>query len=571
MTLEEAKDILLKLEHLVSKINRMYKKGERLDSTPFLKLHRKRINMFDIQEEAECIVREGDLEFYRAWTDRVLDNPTNFNFQTFRQGIESLKAAIEMALQKKEAGEIHTFFIDTPTTMKVVHHDLENPDWREAVKHSPYFTQKQIEILLLRSDLLLSYYQLYDQWTDSLRTVSENIVQVDKYVQNAFRILWVLPSDLPGQHTSLHDMMTKTPTWNDFPCKLYPYTKMFFTSFVIQQLYYYRYDKESLLSYDNLCRHASIEDWYDSLQRSAIVHLNHTSSEELKDIVCRLQPNVILTPGTFSSVLAALGWSNDDENLRLMTGKTLVQGIATSHYLQDNTFIQTPVLTDGTISVEEYMTDVCSLIRCLYADNKQPFSVPMEVKMEIDETTYLYDTVKEAIGLHCYIDAQYPDAETGTYQPMRFLPCILKKHAGEWYVIGKHTDGTFQPYYLDSLHYICFTEEREEVPESILLPYRYAYGVHLRTDLHLNPSLVSDGTELFVIRIRVHTPLWKEFILHPLHFSQDMLPSTKEDGNSRVFQYKMYITDELIRLLRGYGKQVEVLSPIFLQDEIYFS
>ena len=567
MTLEEAKDILLKLENLVSKTNRMYKKGERMDSTPFLKLHRKRISMFDVQEEAECIVREGDLEFYRAWADRVLDKPTNLNFQIFRREIESLKAAMEMAIQKKEAGEIHTFFIDTPTTMKVVHHDLDNPDWREAVKHSPYFTQEQIDRLLLKSDLLLSYYQLYDQWTDSLRSVSENIVDVDKYVQNAFRIMWVLPADLPGLKLSLHALMKEHPTWNDFPCKLYPYSKMFFTSFVIQQLYYYRYDKESLLSYSNLCRHASIVDWYDSLQRTAIVHLNQTSAEELKDLVCQLQPNVILTPGTFSSVLDALGWSNEDENLRLMTGSTRVQGIATSHYLQNFTFIQTPILTDGTISVEEYMTDVCSLMRLLYADNKQPFSVPMEVKTEIDETTYLYDAVKEAIGQHCYIDAQYPDAETGTYQQIHFLPCMLKKHAGEWYVIGKHTDGTFHPYYLDSLHYICLTEEKEEIPESLLMPYRYAYGVHLRTDLHLNPNLVSDGAELFVIRIRVHAPLWKEFILHPLHFSQDMLTPTKQDGDSRIFQYKMYITDELIRLLRGYGKQVEVLSPVFFLDE----
>ena len=567
MTLEEAKDILLKLENLVSKTNQMYKKGERLDSTPFLKLHRKRVSMFDVQEEAECIVREGDLDFYRAWADRVLDKPTNFNFQIFRQEIESLKATIETALQKKEAGEICTFFIDTPTTIKVVHHDLDNPDWRETVKHSPYFTQEQIDRLLLKSDLLLSYYQLYDQWTDSLRSVSENIVQVDKYVQNAFRIMWVLPADLPGQKLSLHALMKEYPTWNDFPCKLYPYSKMFFTSFVIQQLYYYRYDKESLLSYSNLCRHASIVDWYDSLQRTAIIHLNQTSAEELKDLVCQLQPNVILTPGTFSSVFAALGWSNEDENLRLMTGSTRVQGIATSHYLQNFTFIQTPILTDGTISVEEYMTDVCSLMRLLYADNKQPFSVPMEVKTEIDETTYLYDAVKEAIGQHCYIDAQYPDAETGTYQPIHFLPCMLKKHAGEWYVIGKHTDGTFHPYYLDSLHNICLTKEKEEIPESLLMPYRYAYGVHLRTDLHLNPNLVSDGAELFVIRIRVHAPLWKEFILHPLHFSQDMLPPTKQDGDSRIFQYKMYITDELIRLFRGYGKLVEVLSPEILQHD----
>jgi hypothetical protein len=78
MTLEETKDILLKLENLVAKTNRLYKKGERKDSMFFIKLHRKRISMFEVQEEAECIVREGDLEFYRAWADRVLDKPTNY-------------------------------------------------------------------------------------------------------------------------------------------------------------------------------------------------------------------------------------------------------------------------------------------------------------------------------------------------------------------------------------------------------------------------------------------------------------------------------------------------------------
>lgn len=571
MTLEEAKDILLKLEQLVSKTNRLYKKGERMDSLPFLKLHRKRISMFDVQEEAESIVREGDLEFYRAWVDRVLDNPTNFNFLQFQQVIEQLKAAIKKALQKKEAGEVYTFFIDTPTTMKVVHHDLDNPDWREAVKHSPYFTQEHIDYLLLKSDLLLSYYRLYDEWIETLREISEDIVNVDKYVQNAFRILWVLPSDLPGQESSLHAMMRQYPTWEEFPCKIYPYSKMFFASFVIQQLYYYRYDKENMLSYSNLCRHASIVDWYDSLQRTAIVYLNQTSAEELKDIVCRLQPNVILTPGTFSSVLAALGWSNEDENLRLLAGSSLVEGIVAIHRLHDITFVQTPVLTDGTISVEEYMTDICSLMRHLYAGGKQPLSIPTEVKTEIDETTYSYDTIKEAVTRHCYIDARYPDAETGTYQSIHFLPCLLKKHAGEWYVIGKHTDGTFHPYYLDSLHYVRLTEEKEEIPESLLMPYRYAYGVHLRTDLHLNPNIVTDGAELFVIRIRVHAPLWKEFISHPLHFSQDMLIPTKADDDFRVFQYKMYITDELIRLLRGYGKQVEVLSPEILCKEMNLS
>ena len=102
MTLEEAKDILLKLENLVAKTNRLYKKGERKDSMFFIKLHRKRISMFEVQEEAECIVREGDLEFYRAWADRVLDKPTNYNFIHFRQEIEQLNETFRMPFKRKK-------------------------------------------------------------------------------------------------------------------------------------------------------------------------------------------------------------------------------------------------------------------------------------------------------------------------------------------------------------------------------------------------------------------------------------------------------------------------------------
>jgi hypothetical protein len=45
-------------------------------------------------------------------------------------------------------------------------------------------------------------------------------------------------------------------------------------------------------------------------------------------------------------------------------------------------------------------------------------------------------------------------------------------------MIGKHADGRFLPYYLESLHYVRFTNEKEEVPETLLTSYRYAYGVH---------------------------------------------------------------------------------------------
>ena len=36
----------------------------------------------------------------------------------------------------------------------------------------------------------------------------------------------------------------------------------------------------------------------------------------------------------------------------------------------------------------------------------------------------------------------------------------------------------------------------------------------------------------------------------------------------RPFQYKMYLTDELIQLLRGSGRQIEVIEPEGLREQV---
>lgn len=84
MTGQEAKDILLKYEELINKTNRLFKKGAQANSLPFIKLHRKRIEMLNIEQEAESIVRDADPDFYRAWTERIIDKPTGWNFLQYQ-------------------------------------------------------------------------------------------------------------------------------------------------------------------------------------------------------------------------------------------------------------------------------------------------------------------------------------------------------------------------------------------------------------------------------------------------------------------------------------------------------
>ena len=114
--------------------------------------------------------------------------------------------------------------------------------------------------------------------------------------------------------------------------------------------------------------------------------------------------------------------------------------------------------------------------------------------------------------------------------------------------------------YLCQIQSVVEEAEEEVVPESRLLPYRYAYGVHLRPDLQINPNLKTELPQLFVIRLRVYAPLWQQLQLRPLHFTQSQFP-VDADVPYRLFQYKMYLTDELIQLLRGYGRQIEIIEP----------
>ena len=85
--------------------------------------------------------------------------------------------------------------------------------------------------------------------------------------------------------------------------------------------------------------------------------------------------------------------------------------------------------------------------------------------------------------------------------------------------------------------------------------------------MKINPNLTADTPQLFVIRLRVYAPLWQQLQLRPLHFTQAQFPADSA-APYRLFQYKMYLTDELIQLLRGYGRQIEVIEPLTLRSQI---
>ena len=166
---------------------------------------------------------------------------------------------------------------------------------------------------------------------------------------------------------------------------------MFYTSFAIQQLYYYGYDKDELLSFDSINRRGSLEEWYKSLRRCAIVQLTHTSSAELHHLLITLQPNVVLTVGTLPQVESAIGLSAEQDQLRLLTGLSESCGVATLHRHQGIAFIETPPLTDPAVSVSEFMTDTLTLARLFFIGHRQTNPLPSVVNRAMDPHQYLYE------------------------------------------------------------------------------------------------------------------------------------------------------------------------------------
>ena len=568
MTVEEAKQILNKRRELVNRIDKLSKKGEFTDPMTLFKLQRKRVEGFDLQEEAELLVREADKAFYQQWVDEVIEQPGSWSFQLFQTDIQEKIQLVQQALELREQQAIGSVYVDTPHTMRQVFRYADEAEWQTAVAQSPYFSESQKERLLSKATLLQTYYTLYDRWIDPMRSVSPEIVDADLYTENAVRILWVLPGDLPLQAKPLPLWLRACATWDDFPVHTTTYAKLFYTSFSIQQLYYYGYDKDDLLSFDSINRRGSIEEWYKSLRRCAIVQGTHTSVTELRHLLITLQPNVVLTVGTLLQVWNAIGLSSEQDQLHLLTGLSESCGVATLHRYHDIAFIETPQLTDPAVSVEEFMTDTLTLARLFLIGHRQDNPQSAVVNRAMDPHQYLFEELRQAIERHRYVRISYPDPQTLRYAEKTFLPLLLKQHAGDWYVIGQWKGQTsIEALYLYQIQSVAELSEEAHVPESHLLPYRYAYGVHLRPDLLINPNLTADTPQLFVIRLRVYAPLWQQLQLRPLHFTQSLFPADPATPY-RLFQYKMYLTDELIQLLRGYGRQIEIIEPECLRQEV---
>lgn len=223
-------------------------------------------------------------------------------------------------------------------------------------------TEEQRNVLLQKSDALISYYKMYEKWAEPVWTISRNVVNVELYTATAYRILWVLPQKLPRQEKAIHSMLRAVETWQDFGLKSNPFLKLFLASFVIQQQYYYATDKQEILGFDNVCKKASADKILEALKRTAIVDLTETSPVQLRQLILQLQPNVIAAPGTLSAVLEAME-EKPITQVDVSIGKLAMYGVAAMIKHHGINFLQLPSLTDETVVLQTWTDDVNAIFR----------------------------------------------------------------------------------------------------------------------------------------------------------------------------------------------------------------
>jgi predicted DNA-binding transcriptional regulator YafY len=136
-------------------------------------------------------------------------------------------------------------------------------------------------------------------------------------------------------------------------------------------------------------------------------------------------------------------------------------------------------------------------------------------------------------------------------------PYGIKEYNNRWYLVGMDSDKKIKVFGLDRIGSFRITPERFTFPKEFNLSeyFRYCFGV-TRPDASKTP-------EIIVLEFSEFTG--KYIKTCPLHPSQKVLEET--DKLLRI-SLELFITNELIGVLRSYGSDVKIVSPVALRRKI---
>jgi len=134
-------------------------------------------------------------------------------------------------------------------------------------------------------------------------------------------------------------------------------------------------------------------------------------------------------------------------------------------------------------------------------------------------------------------------------------PYLLKEYRFRWYLVGMNDlSGEIRTYGLDRVREINLTDR-------IYIPRNFKADEYFRNTI----GVISPSGTPPAIRVRVDKPQAYYLISQPWHESQNI---ETEDENSVIFSFRIHPTFELKALIMSYGRDIEVVSPDNLREEI---
>ena len=162
----------------------------------------------------------------------------------------------------------------------------------------------------------------------------------------------------------------------------------------------------------------------------------------------------------------------------------------------------------------------------------------------------------EAIRSRKKVFFTYASFINGVEKPRKVSPLFLKEYRNRWYLISfDSVKNDIITYALDRVQDPMITEDKAIFP-SDFSPSSYFQDT-------IGITAYKGRTEK--IRIKANKIAAKYIASQPLHASQKLILEGTEGSE---FELKILISEELIRIILGYGGEIEILEPKKLRETI---
>jgi len=199
----------------------------------------------------------------------------------------------------------------------------------------------------------------------------------------------------------------------------------------------------------------------------------------------------------------------------------------------------------------------------------QLYSLPavdgsLQGRIQLDERPLkgkeLIPVIIDALRENLKVKFTYQKFVDNSFTERDLEPYGLKEYNNRWYLVGLDSDRKIKVFGLDRIGSFRITAERFTFPKGFNLPeyFRYCFGV-TRPDTDKVPDKI-------VLEFSEFTG--KYIKTCPLHPSQEVIEDT---GKRLRISLELYITHELIGVLRSYGGDVKIISPVSLRRKVHES